>query len=1036
MTNRIEVGFKEGIRDALGEKIKKRISEDLGIEAREVKTIDVYTIDAALSNEQLNFLGENLFSDPVIQEFSIQEPLAKDFDWLVEVGFKPGVTDNVGKTTKEAIKDVLKIEFGKNEAVYTSKQYLISGERLTKENIERIARDLLANELIQRWVFVNSDEFIEKEVDFPIPKVTIPHQPTVTLIDLNVSDRDLLKISRERKLALNLEEMKAVQTYFLNKEVSKERKKIGLDERVTDVEMEALGQSWSEHCKHKIFNAKIIYKNREGEQEINSLFDTYIKSSTKKLEKELDWVVSTLWDNSGVIRFNKDWLLSVKCETHNSPSNEEPYGGAITGIVGVYRDPMGTGKGGRLIYGTYGFCTGSPFYNGDLRPKLYPRRLLEGVRKGVEDGGNKHGVPTVYGITFFDDGYMGKPAIYVLAAGLIPAKVNEEPGFQKKADPGDWIVMAGGKVGIDGIHGATESSMEAGEWISASHVQIGDPFTQKKLHDFLIEARDLGLYKGITDNGAGGLSSSVGEMAQLSNGFELWLDKVPLKYSGLDPWQILVSESQERMTLAVSPEKIDKFLEIARKHDVEATVIGKFTDSGEFYSTYQGKTVAFLDMNFVHGGVPQMKLEAEWMDPEKRGLSEPELEEITDQASFLKEMLARLNICSKEYIVRQFDHEVQGTNVIKHLVGKDSDVYSDAVVIKPLYDSNEGLAITAGINPKYSQIDTYWMTALAIDEAIRRIIAVGGNLKQIALNDNFCWPSPLSSDCNPPSTLPLKRAPQNPDAKYKLAQLIRANQALYDFTMSFKTPCISGKDSMSMDGTIKGINGKEHRISALPTIQFSAAGKIEDIRKCVTMDVKKPGDLVYSLGITKDELGGSEYYKTRGEIGLNVPKVDVKVAVKLYNALTQAVEKGSINSCHGIYKGGLGVALAQISFAGGLGLEINLDKVPTDGLNNIDPVRNTAYGFQRLNGDINKFDKEVSNGVDKILYSESASRFLVTVSPENKESFEGIMKDNCFKEIGKVRDDEEFVIFAKGKPEIQENIHKLKEAWKAPFKDF
>ena len=995
MTNRIEVGFKEGIRDALGEKIKKRINEDLGIEVGEVKTIDVYTIDAALSNEQLNFLGKNLFTDPIIQKFGIQEPLAKNFDWVVEISLKPGVTDNVGKTTKEAIKDILKIEFSGEETVYTSKQYLISGEKLNQKDLERIARDLLANELIQQWIIIDYKSFSEKKYSIPAPKVKIPHRPTINFMDLNVSDKDLLKISQERKLALNLKEMQTIKEYFTRPEVIDRRQEVGLGQEVVDAELEVLGQTWSEHCKHKIFNAKIIYKNKEEEQEIDSLFDTYIKSSTKKLEKELDWVVSTLWDNSGVIRFNNDWLLSVKCETHNSPSNEEPYGGAITGIVGVYRDPMGTGKGCKLIYGTYGFCVGNPFYNGDLRPKLYPKRLLEGVRKGVEDGGNKHGVPTVYGITFFDDGYMGKPAIYVLAAGFIPAKVNKEPGFQKKADPGDWIVMAGGKVGIDGIHGATESSMEAGEWISASHVQIGDPFTQKKLHDFLIEARDSGFYKGITDNGAGGLSSSVGEMAQLSNGFELWLDKVPLKYSGLDPWQILVSESQERMTLAVSPERINEFLELAKKHDVEATVVGKFTDSGKFYSTYQDKPVAFLDMNFVHGGVPQMKLEAEWMDPEKRGLSEPELEEITDQASFLKEMLARLNICSKEYIVRQFDHEVQGTNVIKHLVGKDSDVYSDAVVIKPLYDSNEGLAITAGINPKYSQIDTYWMTALSIDEAIRRIIAVGGNLKQIALNDNFCWPSPLPSG-------------QNPDAKYKLAQLIRANQALFDFTLAFKTPCISGKDSMSMDGTIKDINGKEHRISALPTVQFSAAGKIEDIQKCVTMDVKKLGDLVYILGITKDELGGSEYYETRGEIGLNVPKVDVKVAIKLYNVLTQAIEKNLINSCHGIYKGGLGVALAQISFAGGLGLEINLDEVPTENL------------------------KEI----DKILYSESAGRFLVTVSPENKESFEGIMKDNCFKEIGKVRDDEEFIIFAKGKPIIQENIYKLKESWQKPFKDF
>ena len=996
MIQRIEVGFKKGIRDALGEKIKKRIIEDLNVPVDNVTTIDVYTLDAEdadLPGEQLSSLGENLFSDPIIQEFGLNEPLVRDFDWLIEVGFKPGVTDNVGKTARDAIEDILKKKFNGN--VYTSKQYLISGN-LKKEEVERVAKDLLANELIQRWFIFDRQSFFRgKETELPIPKVEIPRQPTITFINLDVSDEELLKISRERKLALNLEEIQTIKDYFARTEVIQGRQRVGLDKRVTDAELEALAQTWSEHCKHKIFNAKIIYKNKNEEIEIDSLFKTYIKSSTKQLEKELDWVVSTLWDNSGVIRFNNNWLLAVKCETHNSPSNEEPYGGALTGIVGVYRDPMGTGKGCKLIYGTYGFCTGNPFYNGSLKPKLHPKRLLEGVRKGVEDGGNKHGVPTVYGITFFDDGYMAKPAIYVLAAGLIPAKVNNEPGFRKKADPEDLIVMIGGRVGIDGIHGATESSMEAGEWISASHVQIGDPFTQKKMHDFLIEARDSGFYKCITDNGAGGLSSSVGEMAQFSNGFELWLDKVPLKYSGLDPWQILLSESQERMTLAVSPEKIDKFLELSKKHDVEATVIGKFTSTGKFYCTYNGKTVTYLEMDFVHYGVPQMKLEAEWLSPRERGLSEPDLEEISEHNTFLKEMLARLNICSKEYIVRQFDHEVQGTSVIKHLGGKDNDVYNDAVVIKPLYDSYKGIAIAAGINPKYGQIDTYWMTALSINEAIRKIIAVGGSLRQIALNDNFCWPIPYPSE-------------NNPDAKYKLAQLVKANQALYDFTLAFRTPCISGKDSMSMDGTIKKLGGGEVRISALPTIQFSAAGKIDDVRKCVTMDVKKPGDLVYILGLTKDELGGSEYYEMRGKIGLNVPKIYAKTATKLYSALTRAIEEGLVNSCHGIYKGGLAVALAQISFAGGYGLEIDLDKIPTEKLKRI----------------------------DKILYSESPSRFLITISPENKDRLEKILKENIFKEIGKVRDDEEFLIVAKGKPIIQEDICKLKEAWQRTFKDF
>jgi len=993
MTHRIEVGFKKEMKDALGEKVKKRINEDLEIPAKKVKTVDVYTIDADLSEKELKTLGENLFADPVIQEFNVDKPLVREFDWLIEIGFKPGVTDNVGKTSKEAIEDILKEKL--NGQVYTSKKYLISGENLKKEDLERVAKDLLANELIQRWLITDFKTFNKANYYLPIPKVEIPHQPAITTINLNVSNQVLLKISRERKLALNLKEMQVIKEYFSRPDVTSEREKVGLGKNPTDAELEAIAQTWSEHCKHKIFNAKIIYRESKKKKIINSLFKTYIKSSTEKLKKELNWIVSALWDNSGVMKFNDDWLFAFKGETHNSPSNEEPYGGAITGIVGVYRDPMGTGRGAKLIYGTYGFCTGNPFYKGELRPKFHPKRLLEGVRKGVEDGGNKSGIPTVYGITFFDDGYMGKPAIYVLAAGLIPRKINGEEGHKKKVNPGDLIVMAGGRVGIDGIHGATESSMEAGQWISASHVQIGDPFTQKKLHDFLIEARDLGLFKAITDNGAGGLSSSVGEMAQFSGGFELELDKVPLKYSGLDPWQILLSESQERMTLAVSPEKISQFLELAKKHEVEATVIGKFTNSGKFYSTYKGKPVTYLDMDFIHHGVPKMELEAEWLTPEERGLKEPSFEEIKDQTSFLKEMLARINICSKEYIVRQFDHEVQGTTVIKHLVGKDCDVFNDAVVLKPIFDSNEGIAIAAGINPKYSQIDTYWMTALAIDEAIRRIIAIGGNLRQIALNDNFCWPSPL----------PMKG---NPDAKYKLAQLVRANQALYDFTLAFKTPCISGKDSMSMDGTIKDITSKEYRISALPTIQFSAAGKIDDVRKCLTMDVKKPGDLVYILGITRNELGGSEYYEMKGEIGLNIPKVRPKEAIKLYNALSEAIEKKLVVSCHGIYKGGLAVALAQISFAGGYGLEIDLDKVPTENLKSI----------------------------DKILYSESASRFLVTISPENKEIFERIMKGNIFEEIGKVRDDDIFKVVFDEKIIIEENISKLKESWQKTFKNF
>ncbi len=996
MPHRIEVIFRDGITDALGESVKKRIIEYLDLHVDSVHTVDVYTIDKELDRKQLDFLGRELFADPVTQIFSCDSPIAGDFDWLIEVGLKPGVTDNVGRTSMTAIQDMLKEKFGPDEAVYTSKQYLVKGKKLTKADLDNIGKNLLANELIQQWFIADSASFINSGLQIPIPRVNIPHTPSVRTIDLNISDEGLLNLSRERKLALNLIEMRIIKDYLSKPDVIAGRHETGLDGLATDVELEVIGQSWSEHCKHKIFNAKIRYKDEHGEELINSLFDTYIKKSTKKLQEELDWVASTLWDNSGVIRFNDEWLLAVKCETHNSPSNEEPYGGAITGIVGVYRDPMGTGQGCRLIFGTYGFCTGNPFYNGTLRPKLHPRRLLEGVRTGVEHGGNKHGVPTPYGITFFDDGYMGKPAIYVTAAGLIPSEVNGKPGYEKHADPGDLIVMCGGRVGIDGIHGATESSMEAGGWITASHVQIGDPFTQKKMHDCLLEARDLGLYKCITDNGAGGLSSSVGEMGQFSNGFELHLDRVPLKYGGLDPWQILVSESQERMTIAVHPDMLDRLMELGKKHDVEMSVLGKFTGTGKFHALYDGKTVAYLDMEFVHQGVPQMELEAEWIAPERRGLHEPALTKITDHGGFLKEMLARVNICSKEYIVRQYDHEVQGTSTVKPLIGKESDVYNDAVVLCPVLGSKEGIAIAAGINPKYGQIDAYHMTACAIDEAIRKVIAVGGRPDYIALNDNFCWPSPLPAD-------------SNPDARYKMAQLVRANKALYEYTSAFKAPCISGKDSMSMDGTIMDSDGKEHRVSALSTLQFVAVAKIDDVEKCVTADVKNPGDLIYVLGMTRDEMGGSEYYEMHNETGLNVPVVDVNTVLPLYRALAGAVSEGLVRSVHGCYKGGLGVALAQTAFAGGFGLDVDLRKVPA----------------QNVTDD------------DTLLYSESAGRFVVTVSPQHKERFEQLLQPAGCGLIGKVTDNNGFkVTGTNGTVIIKDTIDALKEAWKSTFRSF
>lgn len=971
---RIEVGFKEGIRDALGESIRKRIIEDLHIDVSWVRTIDVYTFDCKLSPEQAKLLGENLFADPIIQVYSLQ-PLAKDFSWLIEVGFKPGVTDNVGNTAKKASEEILKTSIN----VYFSRQYLIKAD-ITRQEVERIACELLANSLIERWRILSIEEWDKKkDRHLPLPKVKKKHTPSVTTLNLDVDDAELERISRERLLALNLEEMKVIQKYFNSYAIKKEREKLGLS-LPTDVEIEAIAQTWSEHCKHKIFNSIITYIEGNKKIIINSLFKTFIQRATQEINKP--YLISVFTDNAGIIRFNNKYNIVMKVETHNTPSALDPYGGAITGIVGVNRDPLGTGLGARLIFNTNVFCFASPFYDKELPPCiLHPKRIFEGVRKGVEHGGNKSGIPTINGCIVFDDRYIGKPLVYCGTGGIMPSKINGKPSHIKQIRAGDLVVMVGGRIGKDGIHGATFSSLELGEESPATAVQIGDPITQKKMVDFLLEARDKALYTAITDNGAGGLSSSVGEMAQLSGGCIINLEKCPLKYEGLDPWEILLSESQERMTLAVPPKKIEEFLKLAKARDVEATVIGSFTDNKKFHVKYGDKTVAYIDMDFLHKGVPTMKLVARW---KQRKYEEPCIEEI-DLTSTLKHLLSRLNICSKEYVIRQYDHEVQGGSVIKPLT---CDGPSDAAVIRPLLESMEGVVIANGICPRYGDIDTYHMTACAIDEALRNYLCVGGSLNHVACLDNFCWCDPVKSD-------------KNPDGEFKLAQLVRANMALYDYTKAYGIPCISGKDSMKNDYIIGN-----KRISIPPTVLFTTIGKIQDVRKAITMDVKKPKDRVYVLGITKDELGGSEYYASLGFIGNNVPKVNADSAKKLYKALEQAINKAIISSCHDCSDGGLGVALAESAFSGNLGMIINIDKIPVENITRL----------------------------DTILFSESQSRFVVTVSPDKVESFEQIMKGNVFADIGMVISQKEFKMMNKGEVVLNASLEELKEAWQSTLR--
>jgi len=997
MITRIVVGPKLGILDIVGESRKREIENFLRIPLDQVESRRIYTLDISLTTKEIEKIEKELLVDPVTQRAFVDGEGV--FDWLIEVSYKLGVTDNVGQTTRVAIGDLLGRELGEDEGVYTSTQYLLRG-KLSRDDAWRIGKELLANELIEDLTILSYEEVRAKGIHIPPPVVLGKTEIHVREYNLEVSDEELLKISREGILALSLDEMRAIRDYFSLPETIIARTAQGLPRNPTDVEIEMLAQTWSEHCKHKIFNAKVLYEDEEnGETEIiDSIFKTYIKAATEDASRKVDWLVSVFEDNAGVVAFNDGLNVVAKVETHNTPSALEPYGGAITGIVGVNRDPLGTGKGAKLMFNLFTYCFGSPFYDGQMPPRmLHPRRIRDGVHKGVIDGGNQSGIPLARGRELFDPRYGekgGKPLVYCGTIGIMPKLINGEGSEVKHVLPGDFVVMVGGRIGKDGIHGATFSSEELHKGSPVQAVQIGDPITQKKMSDLLLEARDMGLYRGITDNGAGGLSSSVGEMARLSGGCEVWLERAPLKYQGLDPWEILLSESQERMTLAVDPARLEEFLALARRREVEATVIGRFTDSGKFHAKYGDDTVAFLDMSFLHDGVPQKSLRAVWKRPRHE---EPNVPEPDDYGRALKDMLGRLNLCSIEKKLRQYDHEVKGLSVVKPLVGKEHDCPSDATVNLLEYGSREGLIMAEGICPFYSDIDTYSMAQSAMDEAVRRVIAVGGKLPSrdamLSVLDNFCWCDPEPSETNP-------------DAFYKMAQLVRACKGIYDYATFFNIPFISGKDSMKNDSVIDGV-----RVSIPPTLLITALTKLDDIEKVVTMGVKRAGDAVYILGLTKNELGGSEYYRYIGEesrgspyIGNSVPQVDLRKAKPLYEALSRAIDARLVNSVHTLTLGGLCVGLALIAFGGMLGLEAHLSKVPVD---------------------------QVSKN-SEVLFSESNGRLLVTVPEEKRAAFEAIMGENTYALIGKVLGEKRLrVLGLDGGLIIDSDLAELKRAWKA-----
>lgn len=979
MFTRIDIFNRSGFTDSASNKLKREI-ELLDITSvTETCVVQVYIIEGDLSGRDIKEVCDKLLVDNVTRDYLINTPKPSITNHttetltvkqrIVEVSRKPGVMDPVEQSALKGINDM-----GLNvNSVKTATRYLFAGD-LTDNQLDTIANKLLANATIED-IYLDESFMIKDGTVFDKCQYTFIKKEII-LIDKG--DTELIEISKDSMLSLSLHEMKTIQNHFAN-----------LKRNPTDIELETIAQTWSEHCGHKTFKGNIEYN---GEMIENLLAKTIVKA-TKDLNKP--WCVSVFDDNAGIIEFDDNYNICFKVETHNHPSAIEPYGGASTGIGGVIRDILGTGLGGRPILNTDVFCFGPPDMAQDEIPDgaLHPKRVFKGVVAGVRDYGNRMGIPTANGSIFFDKRYIGNPLVFCGTVGLIPTdKCNKEP------QNGDLIILAGGRTGRDGIHGVTFASVSLekdSEIESNSAVQIGNPITEKKLTDVLLEVRDLGLYTCITDCGGGGLSSAIGEMGE-KTGVEVYLDKVPLKYQGLSYTEIWISEAQERMIMSVPPENEKEVLSIFAKENVEASTIGRFTDDNNLRLFYNDNCVGTLEMAFLHDGLPKIKRKATWQ-PVKHEEPSPDITNAGSQSNYgsdLKEILASWNVCSKESIIREYDHEVQGTSVLKPLQGIENDGPGDACVIAPVHGSKKGIIVSNGMNPKYGDIDPYHMAASAIDEALRQIIAVGGNLDQVAILDNFCWGNTEKPNC--------------------LGNLVRAAQACHDYSLQYEVPFISGKDSLynefEIDTPGPSDEGGKRAISIPHTLLISAVAIMPDVTKAISMDVKKPGNLIYIVGMTNAELGGSHYYSIKGFIGNSVPEVNAERGKKVMESLSKASNLGLIRSCHDCSEGGLAVAAAEMSFAGGFGMDITLANAPVS-------VNSMPDAF--------------------ILFSESNSRFIVEIKKENRAQFETVLSGVPSGYLGTVSNGNKFVVKGKNSSVlISENIFDLKRAWQTTLNDF
>jgi phosphoribosylformylglycinamidine synthase subunit PurSL len=962
----IEVSRKAPESDPAGERLLKTARAS-GVAVEAIRLASVYEL-GPVTEADAEALASGLLKDHALDTARVAKADSPDGaasptgdEAVLTVLRRDGVMDPVALSTVIAAKE-LGIELTQ---VRTARRVYCKGSDgpPSAESLGPL-QATLGNPVVDR-VLVGS-------VPFPKAAATATGDPVLTrdvpLAELG--DAELLALSKSRTLALDVAEMTTIKAHFA-----------ALGRAPRELELETLAQTWSEHCKHKSLTQPIDFQilDAEGEQvsreTINNLLKDTIFASTQELN--LDRCLSVFVDNAGVIRFDETQGVAIKVETHNHPSALEPYGGSGTGIGGVIRDILGTGLGARPIFNIDVFCVGDLDTDDTPPGTLSPLRVLSGIVSGVRDYGNRMGIPTVSGALISEPRYVGNPLVYAGTVGLIP-----NTRIEKKPRPGDWIVAVGGRTGRDGIHGATFSSdalHSESETQSGGAVQIGNPIEEKKFSDVLLAVRDKGWMSALTDCGAGGFSSAVGEMAE-GLGARVDLSNAPLKYEGLEPWEVWISEAQERMVLAVPPEHGPSVLEAFAAEDVEAIDLGRFTGDGMLVVTWGETVVGELSLDFMHDGLPKQTRTALWKRPAAQPLAWPDAAS-TDLGELLEAILGTTTVCSKEWIIRQYDHEVQGASALKPMVGVQADGPSDAAAVAPVPGSPRGVLVGLGVNPRYCDGDPYQMAACSIDEALRNVVATGADIDQSAILDNFSW-----GDCRRPE---------------QLGSLVRAAQACQDMALAYKVPFISGKDSLNNEYQLPS----GERVAIPGTLLITAVAVTPDVSKLVSMDLKGAGHSVLIVGETRDELLGSMLCDVTRASGGSAPTVDLKTAPAVHRAMHAAMQTGAVLACHDLSEGGLAVAAAESAFAGEVGLTLDLATVPGAG----------------------ELDAR------SLLFSETPTRWILEVETGQVDAVKAALGSTPHAVIGETTQEQILRVTHQGATVLERELAGLKSAWREPL---